>query len=210
MVFSRVLVLAPHTDDGEFGSGGAIARFLEERKEVYYVAFSAAEKSVPEGHPKDILRHEVKRATGVLGLPQENLILLNYQVRDFPLFRQAILEDMIDLNREIVPDVVLLPSAHDTHQDHQVVAQEGFRAFKRSTILGYECPWNNLTFTTNLFVYLSEEQLTRKVSALKCYESQAHRPYANEEFIRGWARTRGVQIGHTYAEAFEVVRWVLR
>ena len=30
----RVLVLAPHTDDGEFGAGGTIARWLSEGDEV--------------------------------------------------------------------------------------------------------------------------------------------------------------------------------
>jgi len=29
------------------------------------------------------------------------------------------------------------------------------------------------------------------------------------EYIRGWARTRGVQIGRDFAEAFEVIRWIL-
>ena len=40
----RILVLAPHTDDGEFGCGGSIARFASEGNEVHYVAFSAAER----------------------------------------------------------------------------------------------------------------------------------------------------------------------
>ena len=54
-MFERILVLAPHTDDGEFGCGGSVARFLEEEKEVYYVAFSTAEESVPPDMPKNIL-----------------------------------------------------------------------------------------------------------------------------------------------------------
>ncbi|MEO8151003.1 MAG: PIG-L family deacetylase, partial [Bacteroidia bacterium] len=36
----KVLVLAPHTDDGELGCGGSINRKIEEGSEVYYVAFS--------------------------------------------------------------------------------------------------------------------------------------------------------------------------
>ncbi len=42
--FQRILVLAPHTDDGEFGCGGSIAKFIEAGKEVFYAAFSTAEK----------------------------------------------------------------------------------------------------------------------------------------------------------------------
>lgn len=209
MKTGRVLVLAPHTDDGEFGCGGSIARFVEEGRDVYYVAFSAAEKSVPAGMPFDILRSEVRAATKVLGIPERNLIVLSYPVREFPQHRQGILDDMIRLNGEIRPDMILLPSVQDTHQDHSTVAQEGFRAFKKSTMLGYELPWNNLSFHTNAFVFLQDRHLDRKIEALGCYQSQMDRPYASEEFIRSLARTRGGQIGQRYAEVFEVIRWIL-
>jgi hypothetical protein len=52
--------------------------------------------------------------------------------------------------------------------------------------------------------------IQKKVNALSKYYSQAHRSYANEEFIRSLARTRGVQIGTRYAETFDVVRWILK
>ena len=51
----RALVLAPHTDDGEFGCGGTIARLVEAGAEVHYHAFSSASRSLPEGFPADIL-----------------------------------------------------------------------------------------------------------------------------------------------------------
>lgn len=205
-----VLVLAPHTDDGEFGCGGAIARYVSEGVRVIYVAFSAAEQSVLPHLPKDILRIEVKRATAVLGIADEDCIVLDFEVRRFPELRQRILDKMIELNRDYNPDVVFLPSVNDTHQDHQTIAQEGFRAFKRTTMLGYEVPWNNLDFRTSSFFALSEEQLETKIKAVQMYQSQAHRSYANPEFIRSLALTRGVQIGAKYAETFEVVRWLIK
>jgi LmbE family N-acetylglucosaminyl deacetylase len=76
--------------------------------------------------------------------------------------------------------------------------------------LGYEIPWNNRTFNTESFVLLGEDHIKAKVKALECYRSQLDRFYANEGFIRALARTRGTQIGAAYAEAFEVVRWVIR
>ncbi len=126
-----ILVLAPHTDDGEFGCGGSIAKWIYEGKIVYYVAFSSAEKSVPQGMPKDILKKEVRKAVSILNIPKDNLILLDYPVREFLVYRQQILEDMIRLRNDLNPDLVLLPSTADTHQDHQVISQEGFRAFKK-------------------------------------------------------------------------------
>lgn len=206
----KVLVLAPHTDDGEFGCGGAIARFVEEGKEVHYVAFSTAEKSIPKTMPKDILCKEVKEATTNLGIKEKNVVVLKYPVREFPHYRQDILEDMIKFEREIKPDLIFLPSTTDTHQDHQVIVNEGFRAFKKMSMLGYEVPWNNLVFTTNSFVLLEKRHLDMKINALKCYISQLGRNYVTEEFVRGLAVTRGVQIGALHAEAFEVIRWILK
>lgn len=205
----RILILAPHTDDGEFGCGGAISRFLGNKAEVYYVAFSSAEKSVPEGLPKDILKKEVKSAMKVLGVPESNLILFNYEVRDFPKYRQDILEDMVRLSTKIKPEIVFLPSTHDTHQDHKTIVNEGFRVFKKTTMLGYEIPWNNLSFNTSCFVHLDNEHIEKKIAALKCYESQSHRDYASEKYIKSLAQTRGVQIGSKYAEVFEVIRLVV-
>lgn len=206
---STILILAPHTDDGEFGCGGTIARYVAKGARPIYVAFSAAEQSVLPHLPRNILRTEVRKATGALGVAEEDCLVLDFEVRRFPELRQKILDKMIELNRRYEPDLVFLPSANDTHQDHQTIAQEGFRAFKRTTMLGYEVPWNNLDFRTSCFVELSDEQLEAKVRAVGMYESQKHRSYADPEFIRSLALTRGVQIGKRYAEAFEVVRWVI-
>ena len=207
--FKKILVLAPHTDDGELGCGGTIAKFIEEKKQVFYIAFSSAEKSVPQGLPKDILKKEVRKATKILGLPSKNLILLNYEVREFPKYRQEILDELLKLNNEIKPNLILLPSTQDIHQDHQVILQEGRQAFKKTSLLGYELPWNNYTFGTEAFVVLKESQISKKIKALGCYKSQLGRFYMSGDFIKSLAITRGVQINKQYAEAFEVIRWII-
>lgn len=206
---NRILVVAPHTDDGEFGCGGSIARFIGEERDVYYIAFSTAEQSVPEGMPKNILETEVRIATERLGIPSENLIIYKYEVRKLNYVRQDILEELVKINRSLAPDLVFAPSPNDLHQDHYTVAKECERAFKQTTLLGYELPWNNITFHTQTFIRLTEDHIAAKIAALEAYESQRHRKYATEAFIRGLATTRGVQIGVDYAEAFEAIRWVI-
>ena len=133
--FDNVLVLAPHTDDGEFGCGGTMARLIENGVKVTYAAFSTAAKSVPEGFPKDVLKHEVRAATGVLGIPESDLKVFDFEVRTFPTVRQDILEEMIVLQQELDPDCVMMPALIDLHQDHKTIAEEGLRAFKRTTVL---------------------------------------------------------------------------
>ena len=205
----KILVLAPHTDDGELGCGGSIARFCAEGKEVYYAAFCLCSKSLPDNLPANTLELECKKATAVLGIPASNLILFNYEVRELPAARQKILEELLQLNKTLAPDMVLLPAASDIHQDHQVIHQEGMRAFKNTTLAGYELPWNNYSFHTNFFMQLSPNELDKKITSLKMYQSQSHRNYMQEDFIRSLAKVRGVQCNSEYAEAFEVYKWIV-
>ncbi len=204
-----ILILAPHTDDGEFGCGGTISKLIEEGNDIYYAAFSACQQSVAPEFPSDILIKEVKNATKTLGIKPENLILFDFEVRTFNYKRQEILESIISLRNKIQPDVVFMPSINDIHQDHYTIAFEGIRAFKYSTILCYEMPWNNFSFHTTAFQKLSEKNIKTKIEALDKYVSQKNRPYANGEFIKSLAQTRGVQVGQQYAEVFEVVRLIL-
>ena len=200
------VVLAPHTDDGEFGCGGTMARLVESGCEVSYVAFSIATRSLPEGYAPDTLAREVRAATAELGIPEERLTVHDFDVRTFPQHRQEILELLVALWEELQPDVVFQPSLHDIHQDHRTVAEEGLRAFKRTTILGYEIPWNNFDFSYQWYVPLEQRHVDRKVAALRHYESQQHRRYANEEYVRNLARMHGINVNREHAEVFQVYR----
>ena len=205
----NVLVLAPHTDDGELGVGGTIAKLKESNVNVTYVAFSTAQQSVPQGFKSNILKEEVKKAVGSLGINLKDLILYDYEVRKLSYYRQNILEDLITLKKNRNYDLVFVPSTNDIHQDHSTIALEGIRAFKEKTILGYELIWNNINFNTSCFIQLEKKHIQRKIKALSKYKSQSHRPYMNQDFIRSHAITRGVQIGCEFAESFEVIRMVL-
>ncbi len=202
----RVLVLAPHTDDGEFGCGGTMARLVDQGSDVRYVAFSIATRSLPEGFPPDTLAREVREATAELGIPEANLTVHDLDVRTFPDHRQAILELLIGIWNDWQPDLVFQPSLHDVHQDHQTIAAEGLRAFKRTTILGYEIPWNNFDFAYQAYFALESAHIERKVAALERYASQQHRRYANPEYVWNLARTHGINVNREYAEVFQVYR----
>lgn len=206
---ATILVLAPHTDDGELGAGGSIARWTREGNYVHYVAFSACETIQPPDRDPTILRTECAAATATLGVPRENLSILDFEVRDFARDRRAILDEMVRLNTVLKPDLVLVPSLDDTHQDHWVVADEARRAFKKTRLLGYEIPWNNFRFDATAFVLLGEEHCERKWAALQNFASQRERSYMTWDYVQAQMRFRGVQAGAELAEAFQVFRWYL-
>jgi LmbE family N-acetylglucosaminyl deacetylase len=206
---SRILILAPHTDDGELGCGGSIVKFCEEKREVFYAAFSACEKSLPAGLAPGTLAKECEKATAILGIKQAYVQLYDFEVRVFPKFRQEILEELIRLKKEINPELVFTPSAFDIHQDHQVIHAETLRAFKNTSIVGYELPWNQTNFHANFFIRLSEDQVDKKVEALKAYHSQQHRRYFQNDFVKSLATIRGTQANTGFAETFEIYRWIV-
>jgi LmbE family N-acetylglucosaminyl deacetylase len=197
----RVLVLAPHTDDAELGCGGTIAKLRAEGVPVTVAV--VADAGQPDGPSTACLRAECAAALGVLDAQVQ---FGGFQARDLP--RQPVLDWLLSLRAALQPDTVLLPSSADTHQDHQVVCAEGLRAFKDCTVLGFELPWNHVTFSAHLFVTLTPEQLATKWAALCKYASQEARPYFDYGFIAGLARVRGVQVKAELAEAYEVLRWV--
>lgn len=208
-MWNTVLILAPHTDDGEFGCGGSIARFIEEGSRVVYAAFSSCRASVPAGQPADILKQEMMKSMDHYEIPNDRRVLFDYPVRHFQEHRQEILDDMIKLNQLFKPNLVFMPSIQDIHQDHRTIAEEAMRAFKRTSLLGYEVPWNNYSFHNQAYIKLEERHMQKKIDAIACYQTQQFRNYANPQFTRGLAITHGVQINYSYAEVFEVIRWVI-
>lgn len=208
----KILILSPHTDDAELGCGGSITKFIEEGYEILWVAFSTARESLPRDLPKDFLKKEFLGVIKDLGLKEENYKIFNFKVRNLHEHRQEILEELINIREEFKPKMVIGPSLNDFHQDHQVVANEMVRAFKAtSSIICYELPWNHVTFNTQLFIKFKKEHIVKKWEMLKNYKSQLTKgkTYFSEEFIFGLAKTRGVQCDSEYAEAFEVIRWMI-
>jgi N-acetylglucosamine malate deacetylase 1 len=207
---NNILVLSPHTDDGELGAGGLIHQAIKQGVNVYYVAFSAAEDSVPEGFERDCLRVEVLNATSKLGLLRSNVEVLDYKVRSLPARRQDVLDDLIKIRQSRKYDLVLTPNTTDIHQDHATVTNEAIRAFKNTNIWGYELIWNNLSFDSNCFVELNESDVQAKCAAMSEYKSQQSRNYTSTDFIRALAKTRGVQGSLDYSECFQVIRQFIR
>lgn len=207
-----MLILSPHTDDAELGCGGSIVKFLDEGHKIYWAVFSTAEESLPEGMPKDTLRNEFCSVLGNLGLKEKNCSVYNFQVRSLHKHRQEILDELVRMKDDFDPDMVVGPSLNDLHQDHQVVANEMIRAFKtQSSIICYELPWNHINFMTQLFIKLKKDYIARKCDMLDEYQSQImkNKLYFSKQFIYGLAKTRGVQCNANFAEAFEVVRWMI-
>lgn len=208
----NILLLSPHTDDVELGCGGSIFKFLEKEYNLSWIVFSTAEDSLPEELEKETLKHEFENVINSLGIDHNNYKIFNFKVRQLGELRQEILDELITARKEYSPDLVICPSLNDYHQDHQIIANETVRAFKTtSSIICYELPWNHISFNTQLFIRLNSSHIDKKWEILQEYKSQfiLKKEYFSKEFIYGLARTRGIQCNSDYAEAFEVLRWMM-
>mgnify|MGYP001259401282 CR=1 FL=1 len=206
----NILLLSPHTDDIELGCGGTVCKFIEEGCNIYWIVFSTAEASL-NTVPKDTLKKEFLGVISELGLSSNSYKIFPYEVRKLDTVRQDILDELIRIRKDFNPDLVITPSLNDFHQDHQVIVSESIRAFKTtSAIISYELPWNYISFSTQLFSKLKLCHIEKKWKLLQHYQSQIKdKLYFNKDVIFGSARVRGVQCNTEYAEAFEVIRWII-
>jgi LmbE family N-acetylglucosaminyl deacetylase len=204
------LALAPHPDDIELGMGGTISKLVEDGCHVVVVVFSSAEKSLPEGFTKENIKDECRSALESLGVERKEIYFEDFPVREFDKYRQEILELLVGLSRKYLPDVVFCPSLNDSHQDHHVLANESVRAFRKTTVLGYELPWNTKLFDSSLSIGLETRHMDAKEKSLEFYHSQRGRPYFESGLLRNHARMRATVAGLDFVESFELIRMLLR
>jgi len=198
-----ILAIAPHLDDIELGVGGTIHK-LKGDNEIHYLGLS-----MPPLVERDSFMKEFWESAKHLGFSKDRMTLKDYDPRDLFKDRMEILQLLYDTNMALKPDVVFAPNSQDIHQSHQVVHQEARRAFKFSTILGYELPWNSMSFNMDLFIELDEANVEAKQASINSFESQKSRLFFSNDIITDLAKLRGKQIGKEYAECFEVTRIII-
>jgi len=188
----KILLLAAHPDDLEFGMGATISKLKREGHKIKAIVLSDC----------DILE-ELQESMEIL---KTFVNIYQIKVRTFPSKRQDILDLLIYWKNKFKPDIVYLPCSFDIHQDHSTVHQEGVRAFKHSILYGYSFYWNNLSEELRHFEIVLKEDMEKKVAALACYESQKDRYYFDWDLEWKQAELNGRIINQQYVERFELIR----
>jgi LmbE family N-acetylglucosaminyl deacetylase len=125
-----VIVFAPHPDDETLGCGGTIAKRIRQGYEVLVVIMTDgryAFKDILDIHfdptpeeLKQIRKEEVKRATKILGVPEENLIFLDFVDGTLKDNEKKAEEKVTEILSEQQPVEIYFPYKNDGHPDHQV------------------------------------------------------------------------------------------
>ncbi len=200
---NRVLFIGAHPDDIELGCGALIAHIVSQA-EVLCVTLSDNQKNPDLKN----LPEEYSRSMRVLGVPEKNAVLGTFETRRFPHFRQEILEYMIQLNRSFKPEIVFVHTKADIHQDHGTVTEEALRAFRGTTVLGYDVLRSSYGFFPNFLVEVTEQDVNRKIEALKQYSTYSARYYFDPDITRATMVRHGALAERPYAEGFDILRVV--
>jgi len=198
-----IIALAPHIDDVELGAGATIHQ-LGQSNEVYYVGLS-----LPPLINRETFMEEFHASSKILGIDPARIILRDYDPRNLFDVRGDILQLFYDLSQQLRPALVLAPNGKDIHQSHEVVFAEARRAFKYTTILGYELPWNSMDFSMDVFITAGKENVQAKVAAINAYKTQKNRIFFSNDIVEDLAKVRGKQVGQEYAECFELIRMII-
>jgi LmbE family N-acetylglucosaminyl deacetylase len=198
--FHSALAIGAHPDDVEFGCFGSLQRFAHRN----VVLMSAGEA----GGPADQRRSEAQAAGRVIDAEVEILGLPDTQ-----LTTATTIDAIASAIDRIAPDVVFTMSAQDAHQDHATVGSASLVALRRFTGLVLTYPTPSLApgrFAPQVFFELDDDQMDRKLEALACHRSQAHRHYLTNDYLETTARYWAHQAGGSFpwCEPFAVARWV--
>jgi LmbE family N-acetylglucosaminyl deacetylase len=203
LIGKRICFIGAHPDDIELGCGALIAN-IAGRAELLCLTLSDNKKN-PE---LQNLVNEHRVSMAILGIKPELDIVKDFETRRFPHSRQEILETMLDVRREFKPDLVFVHTKNDIHQDHITTTEEALRAFRGTTVLGFDVLRSSYGFFPHFLFEVNEADVEKKIEALSAYTTYKERYYFDKEITRSTLIRYGALAERAYAEGFDIIRVV--
>ncbi len=227
----RVLAVAAHPDDVDFGAAGTIARWTGEGIEVAYCivtdgAAGAFERDTDLTTLAALRQTEQRKAAAEVGV--SDVTFLGYPDGRLVVSLE-LRRDLSRVIRTVRPDRILCQSPERyweriraSHPDHlaageatlQAVYPDARNPFAHPELLaeGLEPHevgemWMMASPRADHFVDITDV-IERKLAALKAHESQVSSDDRIEEFVREWTRATAERAGYgpdRYAEAYQVI-----
>ena len=190
--FRSVLCLGAHADDIEIGCGASLLDWFERHPNLHvtWVVWSAAgerraeARKSAEAYLEPLLReHRAK------------ILIENFRDAYFPADWADIKQRMAQLATECQPDLVLTHRLEDRHQDHRVLAELTWNAFRDQVVLEYEIPkFEGDLGQPNLYVPVSTTSGQRKVELLhEFFITQTSKDWFTDSTFHALMRLRGLE-----------------
>ena len=206
----KALVLVAHADDESLGAGGLIQKLVKAKWNVSVVFVSDGILTVRGKIQNN--KDDAELACKILGIKKPKF--LGYQDQKFDTYPIADMANSI-MKLNLDPDLIITHVETDLNLDHRIVLELakiiGRPKSKPISILGCEIPytsfWNARQFPANFFVDITNE-LETKIKAFAQYKNEIM-PYPHpwsKRALRIVAEYHGIQSGHKFAEAYQVIR----
>lgn len=197
-----VLCLGAHCDDIEIGAAGLMMSLIEHNPGIevrWHVFGGTGERAA-----------ETRNAAAVLldGAARSEVEFSDFRNSYFPAQVAAIKDEVEKLKLSLRPDLVLTHCRDDLHQDHRIVNELTWNAFRDHLLLEYEIPkYDGDLGRPNFYAPLTEPVARRKVDTLmECFVSQRERHWFAPDLFMALMRLRGMECNSPsgLAEAFHV------
>ena len=195
-----ILCLGAHSDDIEIGCGGTILRLLREQPglNVHWIVVGASGRRQQEA---------VSSARRFLeGAADTEIKVMGFRDSYFPYIGGEIKDAIHELSAQISPDIVFTHFRDDRHQDHRLLSDLAWNAFRDHIILEYEIPkYDGDMSRPNFYVPLDQETCQQKIETLlACFPTQHDKNWFTEDTFWALLRLRGVECHapSKFAEAF--------
>jgi LmbE family N-acetylglucosaminyl deacetylase len=185
----KILCLGAHADDIEIGCGGTLLRLLSENQgvQVYWVVLSSTPARADEArHSADLYLQMAA---------EHQFEIKSFRDSFFPYDGGEIKDYFHSLGRRFSPDLIFTHRRDDLHQDHRLVSDLTWNAFRNHLILEYEIPkYDGDLGRPNLYVTLEESTCERKVNTLlEAFPSQREKPWFTRDTFLSLLRIRGIE-----------------
>src|ERR1035437_6467623 len=202
-----VLCLGAHADDIEIGCGGTLLKLTEQNPNVtiHWVVFSATPPRAREakGSAQVFLRSAHAR----------KIVIKTFRDSYFPFMGERIKKFVQQLSHEVAPDLIFTHHRKDLHQDHRLLAELTWNAFRSHLILEYEIPkYDGDMGAPNAYVHLDKAVAGRKVRHIcDIFKTQKSKQWFGADTFLALLRLRGLESNSPskYAEAFYCPKMLL-
>lgn len=198
---SSILCIGAHSDDIDIGAGATMLKLIRDNPaaHVTWVVLSAA------GGRGDEARAGAGRFLAAAA--SHEIVLETFRDGYFPSV-WADVKATVERLKSVRPDIVFTHHGRDLHQDHRIVSELTWNAFRDHLILEYEIPkYDGGLGSPNLFVPAAPADADAKLAILRdCFVTQAGKHWFDDLTFRGLMRLRGLECcaPDHLAEAFHV------
>jgi len=220
---ANVIVISAHPDDEVIGAGGTLLKHAAKGDKVYWLIVTNVFEE--HGFTKERIKsrqEEISQVATEMGFVETFKL-------DYPTMQlhSGSLIDMVPkisaIFQQVKPEVIYVMNRSDAHSDHRVVfdavvaCTKSFRYPFIKQVLMYECisetefapALPEKVFIPNYFVDISA-YMNKKLEIMKIYASElgAHPFPRSIDNMNALAHYRGASVGVTYAEAFQLIKFI--